>query len=85
MCRDIWFHNGVWIIIKSTSYKLYEMYLPYFGYDTFKALGVRYDKSQYAHIKIDYLVYKSPNQVLYDAQSVSKLSGQVITVYLKLI
>ena len=85
MCRDIWFHNGVWIIINGSNYKLYEMYLPYFGYDTFKALDLRYDKSKYAHIKIDYLIYKSHNQVLYDAQSVSKLSGQVITVYLKLI
>ena len=84
MCRDIWFHNGVWIIIRSSNYIIYEMYLPYFGYDTFKALGVRYDKSKYAHIKIDYLIYKSP-KVLYEAQSVSKLSGQVITVYLKLI
>lgn len=85
MCRDIWFYNGIWITITSSNYNLYEMYLPYFGYTILKVLGLYYDESKYTHTKIDYLIYKSPNQVLYKAQSLSKLSGQRITVYLKLI
>ena len=80
MCRDVLFTHGIWITITNSynGIKMYEMYLPQFGYKVFKALDLNRIFHQ-CHI-----TNKEPRpSLLYIAQSLSKLTGQRIMMFIK--
>ena len=81
MRRDVLFTRGIWITITNSynGMKMYEMYLPQFGYKVFKAL----DLNRIFH---QYITNKEPiPSLLYIAQSLSKLTGQRIIMFIKVI
>ena len=80
MCREVLFTHGMWIAIMNSynGMKLYEMYLPQFGYKVFKTLDLK---------KIFYQCYSTKKEpipgLLHIAQSLSKLAGQRIMLFIK--
>lgn len=84
-CREIVFTNGIWVSFDASSCpwsRLYELYLPQFGYNVFNLLNMEYYVALNYHAKN---VICNNLCISCRFRSLSKLTGQFITVYLKLI
>ena len=85
-CREIVFTNGIWVSFGTSSgISLYEMYLPQFGYKAFNMLKMEYYDTLRYYARSDYVIYNNLCNISCRFRSLSKLTGQFITVYLKVI
>lgn len=85
-CKEIVFTNGIWVLFETSSgTRLYELCLPQFGYNVFDILKMEYYVALSYYARRDYVIYSSLYNISCRFRSLSKLTGQFITVYLKLI